>query len=45
MLFDVNISILFQGLPLEERPTAAAAAGFNTVELWGSFPTPVPADK
>jgi hydroxypyruvate isomerase len=43
MLFDVNISILFQELPLEERP--AAAAGLNTVELWWSLPTPTPADK
>jgi hydroxypyruvate isomerase len=32
--FDVNLSILFTELPLLERPAAAAAAGFDAVELW-----------
>lgn len=42
--FDVNLSILFTELPLLERPAAAAAAGFDAVELWWPWPdTPVPA--
>jgi hydroxypyruvate isomerase len=32
--FDVNLSILFTELPLLDRPAAAAAAGFDAVELW-----------
>ncbi|MCF3964063.1 TIM barrel protein [Streptomyces fuscigenes] len=32
--YDVNLSILFTELPLLERPAAAAAAGFDAVELW-----------
>ncbi|MFD7662055.1 TIM barrel protein [Streptomyces sp. NPDC059788] len=32
--FNVNLSILFTELPLLERPAAAAAAGFDAVELW-----------
>jgi len=32
--FTVNLSILFTELPLLERPSAAAAAGFDAVELW-----------
>lgn len=32
--FNVNLSILFTELPLLERPTAAASAGFTAVELW-----------
>jgi hydroxypyruvate isomerase len=43
--YDVNLSILFTELPLLERPKAAADAGFDAVELWWPFPTPVPADK
>lgn len=42
--FTVNLSILFTELPLLERPAAAAAAGFDAVELWWPWPeTPVPA--
>ncbi|WP_329137792.1 TIM barrel protein [Streptomyces sp. NBC_01476] len=44
--FDVNLSILFTELPLLERPAAAAAAGFDAVELWWPWPddpTPAPA--
>jgi hydroxypyruvate isomerase len=43
--FDVNLSLLFTELPLLERPAAAAAAGFDAVELWWPWPddpTPAP---
>ena len=40
--FDVNLSILFTELPLLERPAAAAAAGFDAVELWWPFTSPTP---
>jgi hydroxypyruvate isomerase len=43
--YDVNLSILFTELPLLERPAAAAAAGFDAVELWWPFPEPVPSDR
>lgn len=43
--YDVNLSILFPDLPLLERPAAAAAAGFDAVELWWPFAEPVPADR
>lgn len=42
--FDVNLSILFTELPLLERPAAAAAAGFDAVEMWWPFDGPVPSD-
>lgn len=43
--YDVNLSILFTELPLLERPAAAAAAGFDAVELWWPFvDEPVPSD-
>ena len=45
MRFDVNLSILFTELPLLERPAAAAAAGFDAVELWWPFAGPCPADR
>ena len=35
--YDVNLSILFTELPLLERPAAAAAAGFDAVEMWWPF--------
>lgn len=38
----VNCSILFQELPLLERPAAAKAAGFDAVEFWWPFPVSVP---
>ncbi len=42
--FDVNLSLLFTELPLLERPAAAAAAGFDAVELWWPWPDdPTPA--
>lgn len=41
--FTVNLSILFTELPLQERPAAAAAAGFDAVELWWPWTaTPTP---
>ena len=43
--YDVNLSILFTELPLLQRPAAAAAAGFDAVELWWPFPEPVPSDR
>ena len=43
--FDVNCSILFSELPLLERPAAARAAGFDAIELWWPWSTPVPTDK
>ncbi|MER7243333.1 TIM barrel protein [Kribbella sp. NPDC000426] len=36
-----NISILFTELPYLDRPAAARAAGFEYVESWWPFPTPV----
>jgi hydroxypyruvate isomerase len=43
--FDVNLSILFTEQPLLVRPAAAAAAGFDAVELWWPFPVPDPSDR
>jgi hydroxypyruvate isomerase len=41
-----NCSMLFTELPLLERPAAARAAGFDTIEFWWPWPDqPVPADK
>ncbi|GAB3884921.1 hydroxypyruvate isomerase family protein [Terrabacter terrigena] len=41
-----NCSMLFTELPLLERPAAARAAGFDTIELWWPWPEqPVPADR
>jgi hydroxypyruvate isomerase len=42
--FDANLSILFTELPLLERFDAAAAAGFDSVELWWPFDGPEPTD-
>jgi hydroxypyruvate isomerase len=42
---DVNLSMLFTELPLVERPAAAAAAGFTSVELWWPFAEPDPPDR
>ena len=42
--FDANLSILFPELPLLERPAAAAASGFDAVELWWPFASPDPPD-
>ena len=43
MRFDANLSILFGDRPLLERPAAAAAAGFDAVEMWWPFADLVPA--
>ncbi|OZC45948.1 hydroxypyruvate isomerase [Rhodococcus sp. RS1C4] len=43
--YTVNCSILFTDIPLLERPAAAKAAGFDAVEFWWPFPTPVPGDS
>ena len=43
--FDVNCSILFAELPLLKRPAAARAAGFDAVEFWWPFTSPVPGDR
>ncbi len=41
-----NCSMLFTERPLLERPAAARAAGFDTIELWWPWPDqPVPADR
>jgi len=42
--YEVNCSILFSELPLNERAAAAKAAGFDGVEFWWPFATAVPAD-
>ncbi len=44
MRFDVNVSILFTELELLRRPAAAAAAGFDAIEMWWPFDSPEPAD-
>lgn len=40
--FAANISMLFKELPLPQRPRAARAAGFETVECWWPFTGPKP---
>ncbi|GEO96124.1 hydroxypyruvate isomerase family protein [Kocuria turfanensis] len=45
MSYTVNCSILLTDLPLLERPAAARAAGFDAVEFWWPFASPVPADR
>ncbi|WP_432826722.1 hydroxypyruvate isomerase family protein [Dactylosporangium sp. CA-092794] len=42
---DANISMLFTHLPLNDRPAAAAEAGFDAVEVWWPFPTPTPSAR
>lgn len=42
--FAANLSILFPELPLAERPSAAAEAGFTRVESWWPFAGPTPSD-
>ncbi|MDA8202806.1 MAG: TIM barrel protein [Chloroflexi bacterium] len=45
MRFDANISILFPGLPVAEQLTAAAATGFDAIEMWWPFAVDVPSDR
>lgn len=40
--YTVNCSILLTDLPVNERPAAAAKAGFEAVEFWWPFPVAVP---
>jgi len=43
--YTVNCSLLFTEAPLLDRPAAAAAAGFTSIEFWWPWPDqPVPAD-
>jgi hydroxypyruvate isomerase len=39
-----NCSMLFTELPVPRRPAAARAAGFEAVEFWWPFGSPVPGD-
>jgi len=44
--YAANCSLLFREVPLLERPAAAAAEGFDAIELWWPWPDqPVPADR
>lgn len=43
--YTVNCSLLFTELPLDERPAAARKAGFDAVEFWWPFASPVPGDR
>jgi hydroxypyruvate isomerase len=43
--FAVNCSLLFQELPLLQRPAAARKAGFDAVEFWWPFATPDPDER
>ena len=45
MRFDANVSILFPDVPPLGRPAAAAAVGFDAVELWWPFAGPIPAAR
>jgi hydroxypyruvate isomerase len=42
--YAVNCSLIFQELPVLDRPAAARAAGFGAIELWWPWETPVVAD-
>ncbi|QBI53322.1 hydroxypyruvate isomerase family protein [Streptomonospora litoralis] len=42
--YTVNCSLLFTELPLNRRPAAARAAGFDAVEFWWPFESAVPGD-
>jgi hydroxypyruvate isomerase len=42
MRWAANLSILFPELAVNQRPAAAAAAGFGAVESWWPFPTATP---
>ena len=45
MSYIVNASILLTDLPVNERPAAAKAAGFDAVEFWWPFASAVPAQQ
>jgi hydroxypyruvate isomerase len=40
-----NISLLFGEIPFEQRPAAAAAAGFRDIECWWPFATAAPSSS
>jgi hydroxypyruvate isomerase len=42
--YAANCSLLFTELPVLKRPAAARDAGFDAIEFWWPFATPVPAD-
>jgi hydroxypyruvate isomerase len=42
--YAVNCSLIFKELPVLERPAAARAAGFDAIEFWWPWATPVVAD-
>ncbi|MDJ0394428.1 TIM barrel protein [Rhodococcus sp. G-MC3] len=42
--YTVNCSIMFPDTPLLERPRLAKDAGFDAVEFWWPFDSPVPSD-
>jgi hydroxypyruvate isomerase len=42
--YAVNCSLIFQELPLLERPAAARAAGFDAIEFWWPWETAVVTD-
>jgi hydroxypyruvate isomerase len=42
--YAVNCSLIFQELPVLERPAAARAAGFDAIEFWWPWDTPVVSD-
>lgn len=42
--YTVNCSILFTDVPLLDRPQRARDAGFENVEFWWPFSSPVPTD-
>lgn len=43
--YSANLSLLFTEHPLLERPAAAAAAGFEHIEMWWPFTGPEPDDR
>lgn len=46
LTYAANCSLLFTEVPLLERPAAAAAAGFRSVEFWWPWPDqPTPPDR
>ncbi|MGA9873646.1 MAG: TIM barrel protein [Rhodococcus sp. (in: high G+C Gram-positive bacteria)] len=42
--FTVNCSILFTDAPLLQRPQLAKESGFDSIEFWWPFDSPVPSD-
>ncbi|ACQ81800.1 Xylose isomerase domain protein TIM barrel [Beutenbergia cavernae DSM 12333] len=42
-LLAANVSLLFTEVPLLDRPARAARAGFDAIEMWWPFESPVPA--